>query len=117
MLALEEEMTVKELLEHAEKFEVDTYKLSRSFRENHIAFTGAPEKHPCADDKIILIQDPFSRNISYYEFASSDIAGVEELPNLVNLEGTSVKMCRVWVRRGSIGVRSAPFVVEDTVRR
>jgi len=48
-------MTVKELLEHAEKFEVDTYKLSRNFRETHISFTGAPEKHPYADDKIILI--------------------------------------------------------------
>jgi len=29
-------MTVKELLKHAEKFEVDTYRLSRNFRENHI---------------------------------------------------------------------------------
>ena len=116
MRTLEEEMTVKELLEHAEKFEVDTYKLSRNFRENHISFTGAPEKHPCADDKIILIPDPFSTNISYYEFASADIAGVEELPNLVTVEGTSVKMCRVWVRKGSIGVRSTPFVVEDTTR-
>ncbi|MBN2539047.1 MAG: inorganic pyrophosphatase Ppa [Deltaproteobacteria bacterium] len=110
-------MTVKELLRHAEKFEVDTYKLSRNFRENHISFTGAPEKHPYADDKIILIQDPFSTNISYYEFAAADIAGVEELSNLVTVEGTSVKMCRVWVRKGSIGVRSTPFVVEDTVRQ
>ena len=109
-------MTVKELLEHAEKFEVDTYKLSRNFRENHISFTGAPEKHPYADDKIILISDPFSTNISYYEFASADIAGVEDLPNLVTVGGTSVKMCRVWVRKGSIGVRFTPFVVEDTTR-
>lgn len=110
-------MTVKELLKHAEKFEVDTYKLSHNFRENHISFTGAPEKHPYADDKIILIQDPFSTNVSYYEFAATDIAGVEELPSLATIEGTSVKMCRVWVRRGSIGVRSVPFVVEDTVRK
>jgi len=116
MRLLEEEMTVKELLKHAEKFEVDTYRLSRNFRENHISFTGAPEKHPYADDKIILIPDPFSTNISYYEFASSDIVGVEELPNLVTVEGMSVKMCRVWVRKGSIGVRSTPFVVEDTTR-
>ena len=106
-------MTVKNLLKHAERFEVDTYK-PRDFRERHVSFTGAPEKHPYAVDKIILIQDPFSTNISYYEFAAADVAGVEELPNLVTAEGTSVKMCRVWVRKGSIGVRSAPFVVEDT---
>jgi len=111
----EEPMTVKNLLKHAERFEVDTYK-PRDFRENHVSFMGAPEKHPYADDKIILIQDPFSASISYYEFAEADVAGVEELPNLVSSEGTSVKMCRVWVRKGSIGVRSAPFIVDDTTR-
>ena len=106
-------MTVKNLLKHAEKFEIDTYK-PQDFRENHISFMGAPEKHPSDADKIILIPDPFSTNVSYYEFASADVAGVEELPNLVDAEGTSVKMCRVWVRKGSVGVRSTPFIVEDT---
>lgn len=106
-------MTVKNLLKHAERFEVDTYK-PRDFRESHISFMGAPEKHPSAPDKIILVPDPFSANISYYEFAAADVAGVEELPSLVDAEGTSVKMCRVWVRKGSVGVRSTPFVVEDT---
>ena len=109
-------MTVKKLLKHAEKFEVDTYK-PRDFRETHISFMGAPEKHPSDDDKIILIPDPFSTNVSYYEFAAADVAGVEELPNLVDAEGTSVKMCRVWVRKGSVGVRSTPFIVEDTTPR
>jgi len=106
-------MTVKNLLKHAERFEVDTYK-PQDFRKSHVSFMGAPEKHPYAVDKIILIPDPFSTNISYYAFASADVAGVEELPNLVTAEGTSVKMCRIWVRKGSIGVRSTPFVVEDT---
>ncbi len=110
-------MTIKKLLEHAKKFEIDTYKLSLNFKENHVSFTGAPEKHPYADDKIILISDPFSTNIAYYEFATADIAGVEELPNLVTVEGKSVKMCRIWVRKGSIGIRSTPFVVEDTTRK
>ena len=110
-------MTIKKLLEDAKKFEVDKYNLSLNFKENHVAFTGAPEKHPYADDKIMLISDPFSTNISYYEFSTADIAGVEELSNLVNVEGKSVKMCRVWVRRGSIGIRSTPFIVEDTTRK
>ena len=109
-------MTVKDLLKHAERFEVDAYQ-PRDFRENHVSFMEAPEKHPYAVDKIILIQDPFSTNISCYEFSAADVAGMEELPSLVTAEGTSVKMCRVWVRKGSIGVRSTPFVVEDTTPR
>ncbi len=110
-------MTIKELLEQAQKFEVDKYNLSRNFKESHVAFTGTPEKHPYAEDKIILIVDPFSANILYYEFTTADIAGVEELPNLVTMEGESVKICRVWVRKGSIAIRSAPFIVEDTTHR
>jgi inorganic pyrophosphatase len=110
---LEDKIPVKNLLKHIERFEVDTYK-APDFRENHVSFMGAPEKHPYASDKIILIQDPFSTNISYYEFAAADVVGVEDLSNMVSAEGMSVKMCRVWVRKGSVGVRSTPFIVEDT---
>ncbi len=104
---------MKNLFKHAECFEVDTYK-PVDFREKHVSFMGAPEKHPYAVDKIILIHDPFSTSISYYEFDAADVVGVEELPSLVDAEGRSVKMCRIWVRKGSIGVRSTPFIVEDT---
>jgi len=108
-------MGVEKLLEKAQRFEIDTYKISHDFRINHVAFTGMPEKHPQNSEKIIVIADPFSRSISYYEFFVADIKGVEELPNLVTAEGKSVKMCRVWVKKGSIAIMSTPFVVEDTV--
>jgi len=107
-------MAVEKLLENAHRFEIDTYKVPRDFRINHVAFTGMPEKHPHDEEKIILIADPFSKNVSYYEFHAADIKGVEELPHLVTAEGKSVKMCRIWVKKGSISIRSTPFVVEDT---
>jgi hypothetical protein len=107
-------MTIEKLLEKVEKFELDTYKIPADFTAGHVSFTGMPEKHPLDPDKIILIVDPFSKTISYYEFLTADIKGVEELPNLVTMEGKSVKMCRIWVRKGSIGIRSTPFIVEDT---
>ncbi len=107
-------MAVEKLLEKARKFEIDTYKVPQDFRVNHIAFMGMPEKHPHDGEKIILITDPFSKSVSYYEFFVVDIKGVEELPHLVSSEGKSAKMCRVWVKKGSIGIRSTPFVVERT---
>jgi inorganic pyrophosphatase len=110
----EEIMTVEKLLERARRFEIETYKIPDDFRITHIAFTGMPEKHPHNGAKILLIPDPFSQNVSYYEFFVSDIKGVEELPHLVTAEGESVKMCRIWVKRGSIGILSTPFIVEDT---
>ena len=110
-------MPIEKLLEHTEKFEIDAYRRQPDFITNHISFTGTPEKHPCDADKIILIIDPLSANISYYEFATADIKGVEEMPSLVTMEGESIRVIRIWVRKGSIGVRSTPFIVEDTVKR
>lgn len=107
-------MTIEKLLERAGKFEIDLYKMPSDFRKNNIAFTGAPEKHPHDKEKLILIADPFSKNISYYEFRIADVMGVEELPSLATMEGKSVTMCRIWVRKGSVGIRSTPFIVEDT---
>ena len=43
-----------------------------------------------------------------------DVTYVEELPNLVNLEGVAVPMVRIWIKKMSVGVRCTPFLVEDT---
>ena len=110
-------MTIDTLLKKAEKFEIDTYKRPPDFIDRHISFTGMPEKHPYDPEKIILISDPLSANISYYEFGITDIEGAEELTSLVTLDGESIRIIRIWVRKGSIGIRSTPFVVEDTIKR
>jgi inorganic pyrophosphatase len=106
------EMTVKKFLEKTKKFELEAYKKFPDLLLNHVPFTGAPQKHPYDKDKIILVADPFSTNTFYYEFDIDDIEGVEELPSLVTLEGESVTMLRLWVRKGSIGIKGMPFVVE-----
>lgn len=109
-------MTVKKLLKETKKFEVEAYKKFPDLLLDHVPFTGAPKKHPYRKDKVVLIADPFSTLTSYYEFNIEDIEGVEELPSLATLEGQAVTMLRVWVRKGSIGVKKIPFVVED-IRR
>ena len=106
-------MTIKKFLEMAKKFEIETYRKYPDLIFNYVPFTGSPQKHPYDQDKIILITDPFSTHTSYYEFTIADIEGVEELPSLVTIEGKSVVMVRVWVRKGSIAVRAIPFVVDD----
>ena len=107
-------MTIATFLEKAKKFEVDTYNRIPDLRTNHVAFTGAPRKHPADEDKIVLIVDPFSTQTFYYEFKTVDIEGVEVLPSLATMNGKSVTMVRLWVKKGSVAVKSIPFVVEDT---
>ena len=72
---------------------------------------GAESRHP---DRVILITDPYSRITSYYEFKTADISYVEEMVNLVDIEGETVPMARVWVKKKSIGARASLFIVDDT---
>ncbi len=103
--------------QEAEKFEIQAFKRPtdlRDLRETHVPFSGSPYKHPYDSEKVVLVTDPYSTNTSYFEFKADDISYVEELPSLVDLEGRTVTMARIWIRKRSVGVLCTPFVVEDT---
>jgi inorganic pyrophosphatase len=103
-------------LKEAEKFEIQAYKQPEDFatlRKTHVAFSGTPKRHPYDADKVVLVADPYSTQNLYYEFSKLDISYVEELPSIVNLEGETVTMVRIWIKKMSIGLRCSPFIVED----
>jgi hypothetical protein len=109
-------MPITMVLQEAETFEVETYKKPKDFkqfRETHVAFSGSPFKHPYDAEKMILVADPYSTNTFYYEFRADTVSFVEELPSIVNLDGETVMMARIWVKKKSVAVRCSPFVVED----
>ena len=111
-------MPMSQFPQTAEKFEIQAYKRPKNFKEllkSHVAFTGSPRKHPFDPERVILVTDPYSTNTFYYEFQTADISYLEELPNLVNIEGETVLMARIWVKKNSVGVRSTPFIVGDTI--
>ena len=110
-------MTFESFPQEALKFEIQAYKKPKDphvLRKTHVSFAGSPRKHPYNSNKVILIADPFSTNNLYYEFHKDDISYIEELPNLVNLDGSTIAMVRVWVKKLSVAVRCSPFIVEDT---
>jgi len=104
-----------DFLRKAERFEIEAYKKPQNpedLKKNHLSFSGSPAKHPHDPARAILIPDPCSSIPSYYEFKKKDIAYVEELPNIVTLEGETVTMVRIWVKKKSIGLLCSPFLVE-----
>lgn len=104
-------------LEAIEKFEIQTYKASGSMdKKDHVPFSGSPRKHPWDPEKIILIVDPFTANTFYYEFKIKDVGFAEELASMTNIDGESVSMARIWVKKRSVAIQSTPFVV-DAIRR
>jgi inorganic pyrophosphatase len=110
-------MEIMDLLKETEKFEIQAYKRPRDIRQlraTHLPYSGSAHKHPYDSRKIILLPDPYSPHSLYLEFRIRDISYVEELPSAVNLDGETVMMARIWVRKGSFGLLCSPFVVEDT---
>lgn len=109
-------MTNTNFLPETKKFEIQVYKKPKrlkDMRKTHVAFSGSPRKHPYDSEKVILVIDPYSSNIVYYEFKTDDISYVEELPNIVNMENETVTMVRIWVKKKSVGMRCSLFLVED----
>ena len=110
-------MTSESYPQEAVKFHIQAYKKPKNvqiLKNTHVSFSGSPQKHPYDTDKVIIVTDPFSTNTLYYEFNKDDISYLEELPNLVNLDGNTISMVRIWVKKMSIGIRCSPFIVEDT---
>ncbi len=109
-------MPINTLLKKTEKFEIEKYKKPKDRKtlvETHIPYSGSPKKHPYDNEKMILVIDPYYTSTFYYEFNKSDISYIEELPNLVNLEGEVFTIVRIWIKKMSIAVRCTPFSVGD----
>lgn len=85
-------------------------------KESSVAFVGTLRKHPYDQEKCLLISDPAELEPAIYEFRVADIVAAEELASPVDLAGTSRSLARLWVRRGSVGVRYEPFEVDDPIR-
>ncbi|MBN1525217.1 MAG: hypothetical protein JW904_12080 [Spirochaetales bacterium] len=108
-------MSIKNYLSAEPLHEILKYSKFKRFSKDYVAFTGAPKKHPYDKEKLILITDPFSSHTNFFEFKIDDIEQVDDLPQIVAESGDSIKMVRIWVKKGSLGVRYEPFVVEDTL--
>lgn len=108
---MEHRQFVQKLLEITRKYEIE--KTGKpDLPGTHIAFEGTPKKHPVNDDILVLFTDPFGGEPGFYEFSVDTIGGVEELGTETTATGQSYYRIRVWVRKGSHGLRAEKFLVE-----
>lgn len=109
-------MAITKFLQTAKRFDIQPYKQPGDFnklKKENVAFTGAVMKHPYDPEKIVVLTDPLSASPVYYEFLLKDVSHVQETASVVDENGEAVSMSRVWVRKRSVGVRAAPFLVQD----
>ena len=96
-----------DLIKYQQPIDRDQIKLT------HVAFSGSLRQHPHDPEKVILLTEIFSSNTTFYEFSHEDISFAEKLPNIVNSSGKDVSMVMLWVKKGSIGIRSSAFIVDE----
>jgi hypothetical protein len=81
-----------------------------------VAFTGTIRKQPYDEGKCMLLAEPRGSEPAILEFRKADIVAVEELPSIVDETGHSRTVMRLWIRRGSLGIRYEPFEVDEPLR-
>jgi hypothetical protein len=94
--------------------------------QNAVAFSGTLRKHPYDAEKCLLLADTSGVNRAgpgqagfapaILEFRKADVLGVEEMASPVDKSGHSRQVLRLWIRRGSLGLRYEPFEVDDPLR-
>ncbi len=97
-----------------DQFQVEPYRGGPDkLRHVAVCFTGSP--HSSSDSgKILLLNDPASQQAFFYEFRSADIVYAEEAPSLVQGDGSTLAMVRLWIRKGTTALKIVPFHVQDT---
>lgn len=109
-------MSVLKYLETQPIFNLARYEPHPDLDHDCIPFVGAPRKHPYDEEKILLVIDPFSSHTAFYEFLIRDIQYVEKIPSIATDGGENLAMMKLWVRKGSLGVKFLPFEVADPIR-
>jgi hypothetical protein len=110
-------MATKNIPQEVKRFEIEAYERPKDLKElkkTHVPFSGSPLKHPHDPKKVILVPDPYGSSPFYYEFNSDDVTFAERLPSIVNLEGETTPIVRLWVKKLSRGIVYTPFLVEET---
>jgi len=112
-------MDFMDLLEEEPLFDLVRY--ASGTPQDAVAFVGTLRKHPYDRDKCLLLANPSAAAAaratpSILEFRKTDILGMEDLPSPVDEAGHSRQIYKLWVRRGSLGLRYEPFEVDEPIR-
>lgn len=109
-------MSIRNFLDTAPLKPIIRYDGEGDYRELCVPFIGAPRKHPYDADKMLLVTSPFSSNTQILEFRLQDIHHAENLPGIGTDTGENLILTRIWVTRGSFGLKYEPFEVDQPLR-
>ena len=109
-------MSVIKYIDTQPLYNITKYKSKVDYRNCAVSFTGSARKHPYDQEKLLLVADPFSSHTVFYEFRIKDIVHYDDLPGIATDSGENLMMIRLWINKGSLGLKYEPFEVDDPLR-
>ncbi|MCF6334728.1 MAG: hypothetical protein L3J12_03190 [Spirochaetales bacterium] len=109
-------MSALKYLDTLPLFEIIKYRSKADYTKDAISFTGSPRKHPYDQEKLLLVSDPFTSHTVFFEFRIEDIVHYDDLPGIATDNGENLLMVRLWINKGSLGVKYEPFEVDNPIR-
>ncbi|MCD6396560.1 MAG: hypothetical protein J7L71_03395 [Spirochaetaceae bacterium] len=109
-------MSVINYIETQPLFEITKYKSKIDYRSAAVSFTGSARKHPYDNEKLLLVTEPFSNNTVFYEFRLKDIVHYDDLPGIATDSGENLMMIKLWINKGSLGLKYEPFEVDNPIK-
>ncbi len=101
---------VQKLLDISRNHNIDRLR-NVNYAEEYQHFEGSPKRHPTNENILILISNPFEEDKKFFEFHLDTISAMEEIGTLASNDNTSVYQIRVWVKKGTMAVKSETFIV------
>lgn len=94
-------------------FPIEKFNYTKFSEDHSVSFIGSPIKHPYEDNKFILICDPLNPDTDFLEFQKENVLFLEELPALISEKGETIYMAKIFIKKGTVGIKYKPFVVGE----
>jgi len=95
------------------KRELEKYRDPNRLLKEAIPYIGQPKRQEGAPDKIYIRLNPLSSNGAFLEFKTKDVVFAENVKTVSQSDGTAFSIVKIWIRKGSIGIKMEPFSVMD----
>ncbi len=95
---------------------IDVEKAKPTYNTDEEAiYIGSTMRHPYEDDKFILLSNPMTDDATFIEFKKSDLLYAEESSSIITDKGESLKIVKIHMKVGGVGIRYEPFIIAKAV--
>ena len=96
-----------------ESRELEEHSDSDRLSKEAVSFVGQLKKNETDPSKVFLRSERFANQSILLEFNLRDVVFAEDLKTITRDDGAAIRIVKIWLRKGAIGVKLEPFSVAD----